>query len=305
MSRAANRVIAVQIGVGTATTAVVDVLGGVDQVDTFAYDTSLPATAVISRVADAVRDLRDPATVAVGVAVPGPVDESGRRMLMPINLAWRDVPIADQLEQELGLPVVAEHNVRSMALAEARFGAGRSRRSVGFIYAGAGIGAGLVVDGSPLTVGVHGAIELGHLRVDPGGAACVCGGRGCLETVASAEALRRRHDALRIATAPGTHPLVTLCASEAEEARRDASRVLTHLATGVSTVSNLMNPELLLLGGGLADLPPDSLDELIAQSRNATFPLIRDSIDIRASRLGATAAVIGAASAALDRILYS
>ncbi|MDZ8200350.1 ROK family transcriptional regulator [Microbacterium sp. SSW1-59] len=305
LTRSSNRVIGVQIGVGTVTIAVVDVLGGTEHVRTIPYDAASTADDVISLVVETVRPLADPSVVGVGVAVPGPVDAAGRRMLMPINLAWRDVPIADDLEAALGIPVVAEHNVRSMALAEARFGEGRARRSVGFIYAGAGIGAGVVVDGAPLSVGVHGAIELGHLRVEAEGAPCVCGGRGCLETIASADALRRRLDGLGIAHREDAHPLVTLCRAEDASARREASVVLSHLATGVSTVTNLLNPELLMLGGGLADLPDAARDELIARARNATFPLIRDSIDIRPSSLGPTAGVIGAACAALDRLLYA
>ncbi|MGJ7441308.1 ROK family transcriptional regulator [Aquipuribacter sp. MA13-6] len=305
-------VLGVHLGVGAVRFGLVDAGGNDHGREGFDYDPRCDAETVLTRVAVALSEMRarrtpgsPDRTLGVGVAVPGPVDDFGRRLLMPMNLGWRDVPVADLLEERLGLPVVVEHNVRAMALAEARVGLGRGLGSVAFVYLRTGLGAGLVVAGRGFQGGVRGAVELGHLRVVDHGAPCVCGGHGCLETVVSDRALRHILSGLQV-DPEDAEPLVALVAA-AESSSSAASaldEVITHLATGLAALMNLLTPELILLGGAFAHVPDSLVDRLADETRAAVFPVIRAAVRIQRSGLPQDPGVDGAATVALDRFFY-
>ncbi|MEO3856454.1 ROK family transcriptional regulator [Acrocarpospora sp. B8E8] len=304
-------VIGVHVGVGTVRLGVVDLVGTIRKVVGFDFVPDLTADSVLNMIAGAVPALLagadfDPSRLlGIGVAVPGPVDEDHRKLLMPINLAWRDVPIADRLESTLGVSVIVEHNVRSMALAEARFGDGRGVGSVAVIYLRMGVGAGLVVQGQAFQGGLHGAIELGHSRVVEGGEKCICGGVGCLETVLSERALRNALAALGRPSDP-PNPFEALLAAAAEDpaAAAHTELITKHLATGLSFMVNMLNPELILLGGFLTTVPDSFVDRLTEATKEAVFPVIRDAVRLQRSRLGLDAGVNGGAAIALDQLFY-
>lgn len=308
-------VAAVQIGIGLVQLGIFNALGERQASDQFAYRPDVGAEAVLQAVAEGLerlcraqgferRRLR-----GIGVAVPGPVDASGRRMLLSLRLDWRNVPMAEQLEALTGLPVTVEHNVRAMALAEARFGQGKGLGSVAFVYLRAGLGAGLVVQGQPFAGGVHGAVEIGHLPMSGNGLACICGGRGCIETTLADSALRATVQALGLTAGPS--PLVAIwqaattpSAAPPAAAARAVESIVTPLATGLSALMTLLNPELVLLGGVLADMPEPMFDQVVQASWRGAFPLIRGSSRIERSQLGPDAGLAGGATAALDRFVY-
>ncbi|MFI7679297.1 ROK family transcriptional regulator [Actinophytocola sp. NPDC049390] len=305
-------VIGVHIGVGSVRLGVIDVLGETREQTDFEFDAQQDVHPVLDRIAEAVPALLAKARLdhtrllGVGVAVPGPVDGGHRKLLLPINLPWREVGVADHLEQALGVPVVVDHNVRSMALAEARFGAGRKLGSVAFIYLRTGVGAGLVVAGQAFQGGVHGAIEVGHLRIVENGEKCICGGIGCLETVLSERALR--HALTDLGLPAGTaNPLETLLRATEHDpaAAKHAELVTKHLATSLSFLTNLLNPELILLGGFLSTAPETFVTRLAEATREAVFPVIRPAVQLRRSSLGLDAGVNGAATVALDHLFYA
>lgn len=305
----AYAVVGVQIGVGFVQLGVLDLLGRQLAARSFTYDVDLSAVDVVERTAAEIDALIHDAGLArrgilgVGVAVPGPVDPSGRRMLLPINLDWRDVAVADILEPLLDLPVRVEHNVRSMALAESRFGVGRGLGSLAFVYLRTGLGAGLVVQGQPFTGGVHGAIELGHLQVLDGGDECVCGNHGCLETVVSDPALRRLLD--RLGVDAGDNPLLALWNANTPEAQAAVDQIVASIAKGLASIVNLLNPELLLLGGALAAIPSEMSERIVAATRVGVFPTVRESVRIQPSTLGMDAGVLGGGTVALDAYFYA
>lgn len=302
-------VVGVQIGVGFVQLGLIDVLGRTLSGSSFGYPLDQPAEEVLRRTAEEISALIETSAVArrqvlaVGVAVPGPVDPSARRMVLPMNLSWRDVPVADLLEPLLGLPVRVEHNVRSMALAEVRFGVGRGLGSVGFVYLRTGLGAGLVLAGQPFAGGVHGAIELGHLQVVDGGELCVCGNHGCLETVVSDASLRARAAALGLDPVPNA--LTAIADSPDRGAAADLELIVSAVAKGLASVVNLLNPELILLGGALAAIPDPLFDRIDSATRAAVFPTVRESTRIERSALGMDAGVLGGGTAALDHFFYA
>lgn len=303
-------VAAVQIGIGVVQLGIFNARGERMAVDLFSYAVDDGADAMLHRVATTLQALCRASGVAghlsgIGVAVPGPVDATGRRMLVSIRLDWRDVPVADTLEALTGIATTVEHNVRAMALAEARYGQGKGLRSVAFVYLRSGLGAGLVVQGQPFSGGVHGAIEVGHLQVIEGGAACVCGGRGCIETVMSETALAATTRRLRIAPEPNALTALWSAAQRRQDAAKAVDGIVSSLSMGLSALATLLNPELVLLGGALADIPDAMFERIVQAAWHRALPIVRTSSRIERSQLGADAGLAGGATVALDRFLYT
>ncbi|MET8625895.1 ROK family protein [Kitasatospora sp. NPDC004669] len=209
--------------------------------------------AVLETVLDCAAELAGRfGPAAVGVAVPGVVDEGAGIAVLAANLGWRDVPVRHRLSEHLGVLVAFGHDVRAGGIAEARAGAGRGSRNFLFVPVGTGIAAAVMVDGRPLTGSHTRAGELGHLVVRPGGDPCACGARGCVETLASAAAIARRY-----AAATG-EPGITAqqVAERAAAGDRTAAAVwqeaVDALADGLASAVTLLDPERVVIGGGLA-----------------------------------------------------
>jgi predicted NBD/HSP70 family sugar kinase len=236
----------------------------------------------------------DPADViGVGMGLAAPVDaESGTAYVEGILPGWNGLRPAAEMEARLGLPVKLENDANVGALGEHRFGAARGARDVVYVRLSAGIGLGLILDGSPYRGRLGIAGELGHVRAVEDGALCRCGNRGCLETVASAAAVA---DALGV-TVP--HALELVHGGNAE-ALRAVAAAGEAAGAAVAAVVNVLNPELVVIGGELAGAGAVLLDPLrkaIGQS------VIRPSaavVQTRQSALGERAEVLGAAALVL------
>ncbi|WP_369185323.1 ROK family protein [Streptomyces sp. Y1] len=258
------------------------------------------ALETVLAAARALADRHRPA--AVGIAVPGIVDEPSGTAVLAANLGWRRLPVRDRLAEHLGLPVVLGHDVRAGGLAEARIGAGRGSRDFLFVPVGTGIAAAVMSEGRAAAGSHARAGELGHLVVRPGGDACPCGGRGCLETVASAAAVARRY-----AAATGEHGATAEdVAARAAAGERAAVTVWTEaieaLADALTTAITLLDPERVVIGGGLARAGDPYLTALrAAVAERLTFqtmPLILPAA------LGDRAGCQGAALLARDLLAH-
>jgi glucokinase len=230
---------------------------------------------------------------AAGVAVPGIVDDERGVAVFSANLGWRDLPLRSLLAARTGLPVGLGHDVRAGALAEAALGAARGVRDVLFVAVGAGVAGAALVDGRLLVAGGF-AGELGHLRVDPAGEPCGCGGRGCVETVASAAAIARRYAARTGRPVAGAAAV----AARVREGDPDAVAVWDEavgaLAEGLAAAVTLLAPRLVVVGGGLAGAgelllrPLAELLRLRLSPRSASMPrLVGATLGDQAGCLGA------------------
>jgi glucokinase len=229
--------------------------------------------------------------VGAGVATPGVVDEVAGRVEFATNLGWRDVDLRSALQQRLGVPVAVGHDVRTAGAAEALLGAGHGAADMAFVALGTGIAAALVTGGRVVTGGAFSAGEVGHMPVHPHGRRCGCGQVGCLEMYASAAAIAGRYAELGgddaataedVAAAVGADPVADQVWSEAVEA----------LALGLTTVTMMLDPTLVVLGGGVANAG----DRLLEPLRAALTGLLawRRPPDLTAAVLGAAAGRIGA-----------
>ena len=252
---------------------------------------------------------------AVGVGAAGFIDADRAKVLFAPNLAWRDEPLAERLGKLIDVPVVVENDANCHAWAEYRFGAAQGKRSVVAAIIGTGIGGGLVLDGRLYRGGFGIAGEFGHVRVVPDGRVCGCGGRGCWEQYASGKALVR--EAKRVATstpqrvpallaAAGgevsaiTGPLVTQAARAGDVGALDCFGIVGRwLGEGLADLAAALDPDCLLVGGGVSDA-----GELLMAPARAAFDraltggAYRPHAPVLAARLGSQAGLIGAADLA-------
>ena len=186
----------------------------------------------------------------VGLAVTGIVDERRGIAVHSENVGWRDVPVRSLVERATGLPVGFGHDVRAGALAEWRLGAGRGLDDLVFVPIGAGVSAGVIVNGSLVTGGGN-AGEIGHVDVGHG-ERCACGGRGCVEAVASAAAVARRYAGISGQPVAGAREVAERMVAGDPAARQVWSDATEALALALAWTTAVLAPQAILLGGGLA-----------------------------------------------------
>ncbi|WP_443051342.1 ROK family protein [Streptomyces sp. NBC_00234] len=236
--------------------------------------------------------------VAAGVAVPGIVDAENGIAVYATNLGWRDVPMRALLGERLGVPVALGHDVRTGGLAEGRIGAGRGADRFLFVPLGTGIAGAIGIAGS-IEEGAHGcAGEIGHIVVRPDGPDCGCGQRGCLETLASASAVTR---AWALASGDPEADAAD-CAKAVESGDPAAVQVWQNavdaLAAGLVTALTLLDPRMLIIGGGLAEAGETLFTPLrAAVEERVTFQKLPHIVP---AALGDTAGCLGAGLLAWD-----
>jgi glucokinase len=187
---------------------------------------------------------------AVGLVVTGIVDERRGMAVHSQNVGWRNVPVKSLVEQATRLPVGFGHDVRAGTLAEWRLGAGRGLEDLVFVPIGTGVSAGIVVQGRLVTGGGY-AGEIGHVDVGHG-VPCTCGGRGCVEAVASAAAIARRYTAASGRPVAGAREVAERMAAGDPTARQIWNDATEALALALAWTSVVLAPQAILLGGGLA-----------------------------------------------------
>jgi N-acetylglucosamine repressor len=244
---------------------------------------------------------------AVGVTVPGLVDQAGGEVSLAPHLGWQKVPLRALVQQALGLPVVLDNVTNAGAIAEGRVGIARGVRSFVWVYVGTGIGAGIVIDGQ-LFHGHRGfSGEIGHCPLVSDGPQCVCGLRGCLEVLASGQAIARaadqaveRGEVTSLARYERRDALVVANAARAgdEVARNILTSASEYLGVGISFLMNLLNPEMVVLGGAVTE----ALEPVVAPLRSSIdrHTLKSETVKIVASTLGDRAPLIGSVLAAMD-----
>jgi glucokinase len=222
--------------------------------------------AVVGAVTNALDELmRDaPATDAVGLVVPGTVDEAAGVALYSENIGWRDVHFRDIVSDASGLPVGFGHDVRAGGLAERTLGASRGSDDVLFMPIGTGISGAMVVEGRSINSMLGG--EIGHLDVGSG-RVCACGLVGCLETVATGPSIATIYAELSGSVVSGAKPVAELMLAGDEVAARVWQGAVQGIALALASYVSLLAPELIVIGGGLSGAGDVLLDPLRAALR--------------------------------------
>lgn len=247
----------------------------------------------------------------IGIGTPGAVDLDRGLIHEAANLGWKDVRLKDHLEREFKCPTVVMNDVDAGVYGEYRFGAGREARCVLGIFPGTGIGGGCVYEGKVLRGKKYSCLEIGHLQVTRHGRICGCGRRGCLETEASrlaiaseAAAAAFRGDAPHLMESTGTDLAKIRSGALAESiaggdvvVERIVRRAAEFVGIAVGNVVNLLMPDVVVIGGGLAQaLPKWYLETIEEAARNHAMEGVSRSFRVSGAKLGDDANVMGAAA---------
>jgi glucokinase len=269
---------------------------------------------LIPQLAAMVEEIGSRGTIAaIGVAIPGLVNRQTDRVIAPRDLPATMVEdLHGELTRATGLRVEIENDANAAAYGEYKAGAGRGARNMFYMMIGNGIGGAIILDGKLWTGASGFAGEVGHITIDTEGLQCVCGNTGCLETVASAPSIvRRARERLNRDSTSSLSRLALNKSFTADDIAHQAKdgddfalmmieRTGKYIGTGVASVINLLNIELVVLGGGVMDAGALILNPIIQEVKRRAFQPCFEATEIVAAKLGLDAAPVGAALLARD-----
>lgn len=246
--------------------------------------------------------------LAIGVSYSGTMDREGR--VTAVNFGWEDYPLARNLSSVTNLPVFLATECLTKLLAERWLGTARAARDVVYVTVANGVGIACMADGRVISGRDGFAGEFGHINIDPQiRDRCNCGNTGCLEAVVSSPAIVRRY--LQI-SGGGGQPLrwdqvaeVFSLARAGDKAALEAvDRAARHLGVGLANIANIMNPELIVLGGDVLHAPDLFLPRIEEAIEARTLPRLRRGLEVKASALGFDNGLVGAASWAFHKAVH-
>lgn len=255
---------------------------------------------------------------AVGMGVPGPiVTEAGMVVAPPIMPGWDRFPIRDALEERWkGLSVSLNNDAEMGALGEWAYGADRGVKHLAYIKIGSGVGAGLLIDGQIYRGATGSAGEIGHTTIEENGLLCNCGNRGCLETLTGGTAIARiareaaRGNARTLLAE--IQPVEKITAVDVANAARGgdlvAQRILIaagdHLGIAIASLVNLFNPNVIVVGGGVAQIGDLFLEPVRKAVQKRSLPAAAQAVRITTALLGRRSSGMGAVVQALSSALH-
>ncbi len=245
----------------------------------------------------------------LGVGTPGAVDRSGKVISLSPNInGWQGMEIGRILRERLNLPVVVENDVNSMALAESRFGAAAGYKSVVCVAVGTGVGGGIIMDGKLWRGSNFTAGEIGHITLNSNGPQCRCGSKGCIEVYCASQAILTRtklrianhlsdvfNDALEGDIENLTIKRLFIAAKKGDpDALAVIAETAEYLGAGLAGAVNLLNPEAVIIGGGVADGGAGFVEAVAAEIRKRAFGSATENLRVARATLGNDAGFIGA-----------
>ena len=286
------------------------------------YSNSVPTYAkmgyeyTVNNIKQAIKDLMKETNTTpsdiegIGFDFPGQVDcKTGVVKLAPNIPGWVNVPIAQMIEDEFHIPTRIDNDVRCAALGELKFGAGRGCENFICITVGTGIGSGIVINGKVVRGATNAAGELGHIKLQMnGGPICGCGDTGCLEAFASGPAIVAMSQEYikggkstkfrEMAAVEGGEITPYMVAKAAEEGDPVAKRIFEivgeYIGIGLTSVINLLNPERVIIGGGVAESGELLLGPIRKTIKERAMVVAGNAVEIVPAQLGNSAGVIGA-----------
>jgi glucokinase len=232
--------------------------------------------------------------VGVGLGLPGPIDyDLGIVHFFPNIPGWKEVRLKKMLEEQLGLPVFLDNDANVMALAEYSLGAARGTRNAVCITLGTGVGGGLILDGRLYRGSSYAAGEIGHMPINERGPQCNCGGIACLESYIGNR--RLTEEARRIFRKEIDLEQVSALAYRGnKKATALWDEVGAHLGVALVAVVNLLNPDCIVIGGGVANAGKILFDKVKATISNRAMLVQARAVKVVKAKLGNDAGMIGA-----------
>lgn len=321
----ARYAVGVHIGIGLYRVAVTNLHAEIIANKIEYYDVSVPANEVLNRISQTilqtVQESQVPAEniLGVGVGASGLVDyRSGINVIAP-RLGWRNIHMRQIIEDLVRLPTVIDNNVRSMALLEALFGKGKGASVLAFVYGRIGVGAGFFVNGRLFRGSGVGAGEIGHSIVVPqSDSICTCGNRGCMETLLSssvfielAETSSQKYPESKLAKffsqktdIKPIERIFNAARDNDEVALNLINERAEYLGIALANLVNVINPEMILLGGMFAEGGDLLIPVAQRTMRETAFAGLGEQVRLETTQYGWRAGVAGAAALALTAFFY-
>jgi glucokinase len=240
---------------------------------------------------------------AIGVGSPGCVDfKTGKLIGRAPNFEhWENAPIKKNFEDKFGLPTWADNDANLMTLAESRLGAGQKYNNLLCVTLGTGIGGGIIIN-NQLYRGVHySAAEIGHTIIDYDGKPCNCGNRGCLEAYAAAPAMVQRYKKKLKRTGVlfeieglNTELIFHKAALNEDLAKQTINEACDYLGTGLASAANIIDPEIIIIGGGVAEAGAEFIQRIEQVVKQNTLKSLSKKLKVVKAELNLDSGIIGA-----------
>lgn len=305
--------IGVDIGGTNIKIALVDNQGNISYSNTIPTRAEMGYEYTVDNIKQAIRTLMEQtketndSIEGIGFGFPGQIDyQKGIVRLLPNIPGWVEVPIAEMIEKEFHIPTKADNDVRCAALGELNYGAGKDCQNLVCITVGTGIGSGIIINGKLVRGASNAAGEIGHIKLQmKDGPLCGCGDTGCFEAFASGPAIvAMAEDYIKggkstkfreLADTEITPYIVSEAAKQGDVvAKRIFSIMGEYIGLGLTSVINLLNPEKIIIGGGVADAGDILFDPIRETIQKRAMPIQGSAVEIVSAQLGNTAGVIGA-----------
>ena len=310
---AKNR-IGIDVGGTNVKIALVDSDGKIGYSNTIPTRAEMGYEYTINNMKQAIRDLMTETKLSakdiegIGFGLPGQADfKSGIVRLITNIPGWVEIPLAKMIEDEFHIPIRIDNDVRCAALGELNFGAGKGCENLICITVGTGIGSGLIINGKLVRGASNAAGEIGHIKLQMhDGPICGCGDTGCLEAFASGPSIVAMAEEYilggkstkyrEMANGGAITPFIVAEAAKAGDpvARRIFTRMGEYIGIGMASVVNLLNPERIIVGGGVADAGDILLNPLKETIKKRAMKIAGETVQVVPAQLGNTAGVIGA-----------
>ena len=280
-------------------------------------DSQSNKTRILNQISEVVKDMiaegraRKLKPTVVGIGTPGSVDiRNGYLMGSTPNFRnWKNVNISDVISERSSLPVFVDNDANLMAFAESKFGAGKNHQHIICLTIGTGIGGGIIINGELFRGSRYAGAELGHMSIKVDGVKCRCGGRGCLESYASASAMIKYFQ--KKSNASGKFVAEKdLSVKYIFELYKKADRVAVdtieestyYLGRGIANLINIFNPSIIIIGGGVAESGNDYINVLKKVAFQYSMENARRRVRIVGARLGNKAGCLGAIAFAAEQL---
>lgn len=306
--------IGVDVGGTNVKIALVDFDGKIVYSNTVPTRAEMGYEAGVNSIKQAIKDLMtetketEKTIEAIGFGLPGQIDyKAGLVKNLPNIPGWVNIPLAKLIEEEFSIPTKLDNDVRCAALGELNFGAGKDCQNLICITIGTGIGSGIVLNGKLVRGATNAAGEIGHIKMSlKDGPLCGCGDYGCFEAYASGPAIVTlakeyisggKSAKYKEMAADGiiTPYLVAQSALQGDAVSIQIFKQIgTIIGTGLASVVNLLNPEKIIIGGGVADAGDILLEPIVNAIKDRAMPIQAEAVQVVPAKLANTAGVIGA-----------
>src|SRR5699024_932075 len=302
--------IGVDIGGTKVAIAIVNQNGEIMQGKVIPTDLTISAEKMIAVMCDKINKITDQSTVVykeiigIGIGAPVPLDSKNGMITCPPNLqTWRDIPIQQLVQQSFSIPVTLENDANVAALAEKWIGAGQGNDDFTYITVSTGVGSGIVADGKLLRGRKGNAGDIGHTVVVPSLGQCSCGQYGCLESIVSGTAIAKRGSSIMNEDLT-TKEVFDLYAAGHSKIVDYIESVLRVLGVACVSIINTLDPEKIVIGGGVSNVGAPLFDSVQAYVNQYALNPTGRQTEIVPAQLGENAGVVGAAALCFETYEY-